>query len=172
MANRTGKDEKRNKHLAIALMVLVFIGIPVGAWNSIVNSNYKNLDQKYQYAAETYTVKSNTAHYIATIEATPNGSSECAWIGTALDFDNNPVIIISVTNDMSRYEYSNYDISCTSSYHISKQELEDLIVYGKDSKVFNKVRNDSNCSLDGNFLEEQSVKSDIRTGAKLTYSNL
>ena len=173
MAYREGKDEKRNTRLMIAVLILIFIGGPIALWNYTTNSNYNNLDTLFQYATDTYAYKTNSAHYIATVEATPTGSSACAWIGTAIDYSNNPVITVTVVNDMSRFEArDNYKAYCSNVYHISKKELEDLIINEEASEIFRKVRADQKCNLEGNLLDSQGASSDIRKGAKMTYASL
>lgn len=166
------RNLRRDNRISIAFIVLIFIGVPAAFWNYIATWNYNQMDNLFQEHAELWMTKKNTAHLLEIAGADEDGGERAAWIGTALDDNNKPLITITVKRTISQDEATPLPTICSVYYSISEDELEDLITNHRKSKTFKEAVNNQNCKLSGYVLDDQTIINFIRIGAKRTYAQL
>ena len=181
-------DEKRHGKLFYVLITLLTLGVPLGLWKVVSMYNYYTKQEiidtfsKSTMNRDSYdriTVKA--WHYVTGAEtgvSTGYGGHSIAFIaagaGSGKFQDKYYIGIFSVDQRLFYGDMSvlSRGTNCDDATEISKQELEDLIVLGRNALVLQRVIKRDFCQMSGSIEDDTDVGGNIRQGARLAYHDL
>jgi hypothetical protein len=183
--NIKDNDTSRNSKLFYVILALLIVGVPLGLWKIVSMYNYNSkqeiVDTFLKGAVERdrydfVTVKA--WHYVTGAEtdiSTGYGGHSIAFITAAAGRDKfQGKFYLGIFSVDSRIFYGDKSVlsrgvNCDDATEISIQELEDLIVLGRQAPVIKRVIKRDHCQMSGMIEDDTDVSGNIRQGARLAY---
>lgn len=182
------KVEPKSNNLFYVILTITALIIPLGIWK-FASSHAYNSKQHIVDTLPTYTLERdkydvvtvNTWHYMTGAEtgiSTGYGGHSIAFLTIGIGTGKNagqPIIgIFSVDQRIYYGDMSvmSRGVNCDDATIISKIELEDIILNGRNADVFKRIINRTHCQMSGSLENDTDVNGSIRYGARKAYNEL
>lgn len=186
--NTKEKEMNRQSKLFFTILILLLVGVPIGLWKIVSMHSYNRKQEIVDKliskgAIDRDAIKFITVkawHYVTGAEtdiSTGYGGHSIAFITAgAGDGDAEGKYYIGIFSVDQRIFYGDKTVfsrgvNCEDATEVSKQELEDLIVRGREAPVLKRITKRTYCQMSGSIENDTDVGGSIRQGARLAYSN-